>query len=144
MSRGGEREEFAAPPTDRVNSAPAILRGLSATETMLALAVFFVMWLAVSIVLYVITRSWMVIPLLSAIGPLVTVWMAGGQLAKLKRNRPDYYYMHATGWWLERIGLIRTRFITVDGAWSIGRTMPQVRPPKTRLIDQLRIALGWM
>src|SRR5215216_4114933 len=115
-----------APLTDRVNSEPAIMKGLSASETLVAMAVFFPLWFVIGGLLALLFKRWQILLLLGVIGPLVSVWVGGGFLAKFKRNRPDHFYRHAFVLWRHRLGLGRTPFTAQRGAWDLGRSMPVI------------------
>lgn len=127
---------LAAPLTDRVNSEPPILRGLSAPETIVAAAVFFPIWVVLGIVLSLLFHHWQIGMILSVLGPLGSVWVSAGFFAKLKRDRPDHYYVHWFSWWRHRRGLGRSPFVSRYGAWDLGRSMPQIatgaKPPAAK------------
>ena len=119
-----------APLTDRVNSEPPILKGLSASETIICAAVFFPIWVFIGIVLGLLLRLWQVGLILSVLGPLGSVWVSAGFFAKLKRDRPDHYFVHWFGDWRQRHGLGQSAFVCRLGAWDLGRSMPQISSRK--------------
>jgi len=116
-----------APLTDRVNSEPPVLRGLSVTEVMVSTALFFPVWLGVGFLAAHLFHRWQIFILLGIFGPLFSVWASAGLLASLKRNRPDHYYWQAWLWWLHRHGLWTVPFVSHRGAWDLGRTLPAAR-----------------
>lgn len=116
-----------APLTDRVNSEPPVLRGLSVSEVMIATALFFPVWLCVGFLAARLFHHWQIFILLGIFGPLFSVWASAGLLASIKRNRPDHYYWHAWLWWLHRHGLWSVPFVSHRGAWDLGRTLPPAR-----------------
>ena len=116
-----------APLTDRVNSEPPVLRGLSITEVMIATALFFPVWLCIGFLAARLFHHWQIFILLGIFGPLVSVWASAGLLASIKRNRPDHYYWQAWLWWLHRHGLWTVPFISHHGAWDLGRSLPPAR-----------------
>lgn len=120
----------AAPMTDRVNNEPAILKGLSATEAMMAAALFFPVWLIVGGILALVLHRWQILMLLAIVGPGVSVWVFAGFLAGLKRNRPDHYYMHAFRWWRHRFGAGKAPYHSRTGRWELGRVVPNVTASK--------------
>lgn len=115
-----------APLTDRVNSEPPIMRGLSATETLVAMAVWFPLWFFIGTLFALLFGHWQILALMGVIGPLVSVWVSAGFLARFKRNRPDHYYRHAFVGWRHRLGLGQSPFISRRGAWDLGRSMPVI------------------
>lgn len=123
----GSHVADVAPLTDRVNSEPPVLRGLSVTEVMIATALFFPVWLVIGLLAARLFSHWQILILLGIFGPLFSVWASAGLLASVKRNRPDHYYRQAWRWWLHRHGLWTAPFISHHGAWDLGRTLP---PPR--------------
>ena len=132
---------LVAPLTDRVNSEPAILKGLTATETVIAMAVFFPAWIFLGAVVSWLVGRWQVVMLVGVIGPLASVWFGAGFLAAKKRNRPDHYYLHAFGWWRHRFGLGAIPFISLRGAWDLGRSMSEIARPRTSWVSRIATAL---
>lgn len=55
------------------------------------------------------------------------LFVRNGWLAKVKRNKPDYYYQHRFKLWLAKNGLQKSRFIDHDGFWETGRDVPVPR-----------------
>ncbi|RCW66205.1 TIGR03750 family conjugal transfer protein [Pseudorhodoferax soli] len=109
------------PLTDRVNSEPAILHGMTASEaSWLGGLSLFLYTLGTGMVIYA-SGLWQLLlaPLIATIG---TLWFGSMWLQKIKRDRPDGYYGHALQLWLSRHGLSHARFIRHAGYWSIGRT----------------------
>lgn len=113
--------DVRVPLTDRVNSEPAILHGMTASEaTWLGGLSLFIYMMLTGLVIYA-TGLWQLLlaPLIATIG---TLWYGSMWLQKVKRDRPDGYYTHALQLWLSRHGLSRAQFVRHDGYWSIGRT----------------------
>lgn len=117
----------AAPLTDRANREPAILRGLTSSEAQLAIYIVMPIYTAIGLVVAVVTRIWALGVLIASLAPMLTVWALAGWLAKVKRNKPDYYYQHRFNFWLAKNGLRKSRFIDHDGHWETGRSMPAPR-----------------
>jgi conjugative transfer region protein (TIGR03750 family) len=118
-----------APLTDRANCEPPILKGLTATETIVAALVFFPAWFVVGGGLSLLFRHWQILMLLGVIGPIASVWLTAGFFAGIKRNRPDHYYGQAFGRVLHRLGLRSTPFVVRSGGWELGREMPDSSVP---------------
>ena len=131
-----------APLTDRVNNEPPILKGLSATETGVAMAVFFPLWFVVGGAFAFLFHHWQILMLMGVIGPMVSVWVSAGSFARLKRNRPDHYYLHFFVRALHRLGLKRSPFIVRPGGWSLGREMPEIVAKPLSLAQRLTRSLG--
>lgn len=110
-----------APITDRINAEPAILHGMSATEAKAIALISMFMFLLAGSIVFAATRLWQALLLLAIFGPAATLWFGSQYLARIKRGRPDGYYSQAIHIWMAARGLVRPRFITHDGAWSLGR-----------------------
>lgn len=109
------------PLTDRVNSEPAILHGMTASEaTWLGGLSLLIYTIFTGLVIYA-SGLWQLLlaPLILTIG---TLWFGSMWLQRIKRDRPDGYYGHALQLWLSHHGLSQARFVRHDGYWSIGRT----------------------
>lgn len=121
-----------APLPDRVNAEPAIIKGLSYTESKWAIGLAFVLWFPVGGLVGLAVHHLPVAVLVMATGPIATVWIAAGQMAKLKRNRPDHYYVHLLLHAAAAAHLIRPAFVTYSGAWDMGRTLPPAQAQTSR------------
>ena len=112
--------EEAAPLTDRTNREPAILRGLTSSEAHTAIIVVMPFWVVVALIVAVTTKMWALGVLIASLAPMLTIWGGAGWLAKKKRNKPDYYYLHSYRLWLAKNGF-RNPFISHKGMWDLGR-----------------------
>lgn len=111
-----------APCIDRINVEPAILFGLSSSESLWVIAG--AMLLCLPLAAMVMAFS-MVGAVVAGFGlPMLIVYLSARHMAGVKRNRPDMYYLHLMRAWLARMHMRRTRFITTDGDWDLGRTLP--------------------
>jgi conjugative transfer region protein (TIGR03750 family) len=121
-----------APLPDRVNAEPAIIKGLSYTESKWTIGLAFLLWFPVGSVVGLALQHFPVAVLIIATGPIATVWLAAGYLATMKRNRPDHYYVQLFMRRAARLHLIRSHFVTHAGAWELGRTLEPPRVVKRR------------
>ena len=117
-----EAVRHKAPVTDRVNVEPSILNGMNMPEAQVIGAVSLVVFLIVGGLVFSATRLWQVWLLLSLIGPTLALWFGSLYLARIKRGRPDAYYTQAIHLWLAQRSLVKPRFITYHGWWSLGRS----------------------
>ncbi len=106
---------------DRVDTQPPIFRGCSSSELLTMLVVSILVWLPLSLIVAVaIGRVTLFLGLL-AIGVLGTIYFGAGAFHRLKRNRPDHYYVHAFKRFLHDKRWHSARFIWRSGPWDIGR-----------------------
>ena len=112
-----------APITDRVNVEPAILNGMTLTEAKVIGSVSFVVFMLIGALLFSVTRYWQFMLVLGTFGPAFVLWFASQYLARIKRGRPDGYYTQAIHLWLAQRSLVKPRFITYHGWWSLGRSL---------------------
>jgi len=115
------------PLTDRVNAEPAILRGLSSTEAVIAIAVSFAIWIPISLVIAFAVGHMQVSVIFMGAGPIASVWLLSGWFQKVKRDQPDYVYLHKYRKWMAAKGLSVPRFLSHSGYFDIGRSVPNSR-----------------
>lgn len=115
----------AAPLVDRSNGEPAILRGLTSTESVWAISLAFLVWLFPGAVIVYATESATAGLLVCAICPIATVWLGAGKLQTLKRDRPAHYHVHLARLWLTRYLGRRQHFVDHRGPWDLGRSLPR-------------------
>lgn len=113
-----------APLTDRVNAEPAILRGLSSSEALMAIVLSFAFWIPVSLVIGFAVGHLQVSVIFMGAGPICTVWLLSGWFQKVKRDQPDYVYLHKYKKWMAAKGLSVPRFLSRSGYFDIGRSVP--------------------
>ncbi|AVS67400.1 TIGR03750 family conjugal transfer protein [Paracidovorax avenae] len=111
----------AAPLTDRVNTEPPIINGMSATEGGYVAAASFAFFLVVGLLLYLLTGYWHFIFACSVIGPVAVLWQASLYLQTVKRNKPEGWYVQAARLWLEDHGPGRKRYLRHHGYFELGR-----------------------
>ncbi|GEM_PF-5283160 len=112
-----------APLTDRVNSEPPIVNGMSATEASYVGAAAFVVSLLLGVLLYALTGYWYFIFGISIIGPLAALWYASLYLQQVKRNKPEGWYVQAARLWLTGVGFGRGAYLRHDGFFDLGRRL---------------------
>jgi len=119
-----------APLTDRANNEPAIMRGLTASETQIAALIFFPVWVVIGVLVAFITKIWAIGVLIASLAPMVTVWVLAGWLATIKRDRPDNFYLHKYWHWMAKSGFSKGHFINHNGHWDIGLEFDAQRTSK--------------
>lgn len=123
VNADAETARQRAPITDRVNVEPPILNGMTVSEAQVIALAALAVFLLIGGLLFAVTRYWQFLLLLGIFGPAVTLWFASLYLARIKRGRPDAYYKQRIHFWLAERGLVKQRYITHDGWWSLGRTL---------------------
>lgn len=106
---------------DRVDSEPPILRGCSSSELVALLAVAVALWIPLSIVLALALGKLPLALGFLAIGVIASVWFGSGAFQRIKRNRPDHYYVHAALRFLHLRKWWTSPFVWRSGWWDIGR-----------------------
>ena len=125
----GHRQERAGlaepvPLTHRVNVEPSILRGMTVTEAKVIAAISIPACLFLGAVLLLLTGWWQLLMCLAVFGPIASLWFGSAKLQELKRGRPDGYYTQALHLWFSRKGFTKGHFLTHQGQWSLGRSLP--------------------
>ena len=58
---------------------------------------------------------------IAGIGVVASTVVLASWFRRLKKNKPDGYYMLRAKLWLEDKGLRKTQFIRRSGVWDLGR-----------------------
>lgn len=112
-----------APLTDRVNSEPPIVNGMSATEAGYVGSAAFMASVLLGVLLYALTGYWYFIFGIAIIGPLATLWYASLHLQTVKRNKPEGWYVQAARLWLANAGIGRSTYLRHHGFFELGRRL---------------------
>lgn len=112
-----------APLTDRVNSQPPIVNGMSAAEAGYLGAASLAVSAAIGGALYAFTGYWHFIFAVSIVGPMLTLWYGSLYLQNVKRGKPEGWYVQAVRIWLGETGLVRRYYLHHDGYYELGRRL---------------------
>lgn len=127
------------PLTDRVNTEPAIINGMSASEANYIGAVSLALSLLAGGVLFAVTGFWPLLIIVCMCGPLCALWYGSLYLQKVKRDRPDGFYVQSAHIWLSYSGIIKCRFNRHDRFYEIGVTAKiPFNPPMETTADSQR------
>lgn len=110
-----------APVTDRVNIEPPILNGMAAGEAQYIGLVSAGLGGLLALVLQALTGGGILLLLLVIIVPLLCLWYGSLYLQKVKRGRPDGFYIQMMHLHLASKGIVRPYFVLHKGYWDIGR-----------------------
>lgn len=114
------RAQDKAPLTDRVNSEPPIINGMSSGEANYIGAASMLVSILIGILLYWITDIWVIPFLLCIIGPMLCLWYGSLYLQKVKRGRPEGFYLHAMHLFFAARKLVKAKFILHHGYYELG------------------------
>jgi conjugative transfer region protein (TIGR03750 family) len=106
---------------DRVDTEPPIFRGCSSSELVAMLIISVAVWLPLSVLIALLVGRPAFFLGILAIGVLGTMFIAAGAFHRVKRNRPDHYYLHAFQRFLHERKWRTAPFIWRSGRWDIGR-----------------------
>lgn len=107
---------------ERLNREPAVFRGLTVSELLIALFCGLVIGALTGIFPAVLWRNWSFIPGGSLPGCALAILSGGRWLARLKRGRPESWLYRALELKLARMGIGTQRFVLHDGVWCIRRS----------------------
>lgn len=113
-----------APVTDRVNSEPNIINGMTLSEGKWIAVFGLAGYTLLGGLVTLITHLWQFIPLAAIFGTGGTLWYGSLYLAKIKRGRPEGFYSQAIHLWLSKTGMVKCSFMRHKGYWSLGRRIP--------------------
>ena len=113
-----------APVTDRVNSEPPILNGMTASEGIRIAVACLIVYGFIGSLIYAVTGYWQASVVFMIFATGASLWYASIYLARIKRGRPEGYYVQAIHLWIADLGLKQVQFLRHRSYWSLGRTMP--------------------
>ncbi len=107
---------------ERLNAEPPVFRGCTAMELGSLFAVSGVIWTPVSVVV-ADSAGYPVMGVGAATGLIATsVFVSATLFQRIKRGRPEGFYLLQIHFFLVRLGLRRNPFQRGSGPWDIGRT----------------------
>ena len=107
---------------ERLNREPAVFRGLTVSELLIALLSGLAIGALTGLLLAVLWQNWSLIPGSALPGGALAVLSGGRWLARLKRGRPESWLYRALELKLTHFGIGAQRFVLHDGVWSIRRS----------------------
>ncbi|HDU1772118.1 TPA: TIGR03750 family conjugal transfer protein, partial [Klebsiella pneumoniae] len=105
---------------DRLNAEPVVFRGFTTPE--LGLTALFSTLAGIVISLPFLFFSWVMIPTIALILPLLVIVFGGKVLARIKRGKPENYLYRRLEAALVQWGLGNPRLILVSRRWSLRRS----------------------
>lgn len=109
-----------APLTDRVNSEPPVVNGMSASEANYIGLISLAASLVMGVLIYAFTSYWIASFLICLLVPFMSLWYGSLYLQTVKRNRPEGYYLHAIHLALVARNILKSRFINHNGYFELG------------------------
>ncbi|EAS5420478.1 TIGR03750 family conjugal transfer protein [Salmonella enterica] len=107
---------------ERLNREPAVFRGLTVSELLIALLAGLAAGAVAGTILAILWRNWSLIPGSALPGATLAILCGGRWLARLKRGRPESWLYRALDLKLARVGIGAQRFVLHDGVWAIRRS----------------------
>ncbi|EEN7281746.1 TIGR03750 family conjugal transfer protein [Salmonella enterica subsp. salamae] len=107
---------------ERLNREPAVFRGLTVSELLIALLFGLTTGTITGTIPAVLWRNWSLIPGSALPGATLAILCGGRWLARLKRGRPESWLYRALELKLARLGIGIQRFVLHDGVWAIRRS----------------------
>jgi len=107
---------------DRVDIEPPIFKGCSSSELLAMLLGAVAVWIPLSLLLgFAVGKVAFSLAFL-AVGVIGSVYCGAVFFQRVKRNRPDHYYVHVVKRWLHTAGLWSFPLTWRSGYWDIGRS----------------------
>jgi conjugative transfer region protein (TIGR03750 family) len=107
---------------DRVDIEPPIFKGCSSSELLAMLLVAIAVWVPLSLLLAVAIGKLAYALAILAVGVIGSVFFGASIFQRIKRNRPDHYYVHSMKRLLHRSKLWSFPLTWRSGWWDIGRS----------------------
>lgn len=106
---------------DRLNRIPVVYKGMSINELLLLAGIGSIIGLVVGLVLFIVTRQWVLIPCMMVFIPLPTIFIGGNRIARLKRGKPDTWFARSIDLWMAKQGFNSHRLIFNDDPFIVRR-----------------------
>ena len=106
---------------DRLNSEPTVFKGCSIPELTAIAIIAAAFWLPTGLAIAALFRAITMGFGIAGIGVVVSTVVLASLFRRLKKNKPDGYYMLLVRFWLADKGLRRTPIIRRTGVWDLGR-----------------------
>lgn len=110
------------PNTQRLNTEPTILLGLTASEVLILALAATAVWIPVALIIAHFVRVWTMAAALSLVGIGASIWTGGLLMRTVKRQRPDGYYQQRVHRWMQGLGM-PLPVIRKSGAWDTQRSL---------------------
>lgn len=120
---------------NRLNRQPVIFRGMTNAEIFTLAAIGAVVGLGIGILTTILVGDWILIPTCMLILPIVAVVLGGKTVARLKRGKPETWFLRHLQWikatWLSNPYFINPR-LSDAWVWSLRRQSRQFRQSRRR------------
>ena len=113
---------------DRVDIEPPIFRGCSSSELLQLVTFLTAVGLPMAVTIALALGKPMLFLGIVMVFDVAGVWAGAGWFQRVKRGRPDHYYVHRARLWAASKGLIRTAIQRRSGAWDVFSTRRGPRP----------------
>lgn len=106
---------------DRLNRIPVVFKGMSINELLLLAGIGCIIGLGLGLVLFILTRQWVLIPSMMVFIPLPTIFIGGNRIARLKRGKPDTWFARSINLWMAKQGFNSHKLIFNDDPFIVRR-----------------------
>ena len=117
----GSAEDEERLLADRVDCEPPIFRGCSSSELMQLVVLISVFSIPISITVAVLIGKPVLFLGFLMVSIVAGTYLGAGWFQRVKRGRPDHYYVHAALRWLAQRGWRKSNVLWRSGAWDILR-----------------------
>ena len=107
---------------DRVDIEPPIFKGCSSSELLAMLIGAVAVWIPLSLLLGLALGRITYSLAFLAVGVIGSVYCGAAFFQRVKRNRPDHYYVHVLKRRLHASGMWSFPLVWRSGHWDIGRS----------------------
>jgi len=106
---------------DRVDIEPPIFKGCTSSELLAMLVAAIVAWVPLSVLIALSIGKVAFALAILAVGVIGSVYFGASVFQRIKRNRPDHYYVHVAKRLLHRSKLCSFPLTWRSGYWDIDR-----------------------
>ena len=106
---------------DRLNCEPPVFKGCSIPELTAIALIAAAFWLPTGLIVAAVFGAITMGFGIAGIGVVATTVGLASVFRRIKRHKPDGYYMLIVRFWLADRGLYRSKIIRRTGVWDLGR-----------------------
>ncbi len=107
---------------DRLNSEPAVFKGCSIPELTAIAIISSAFWLPMGLLVATLFGAVTMSFGIAGIGVVASTVVLASVFRRVKKNKPDGYYMLRVRFWLADRNIRRSSIIRRSGVWDLGRS----------------------
>lgn len=122
MSQDYGRRDLSSVMPNNLNEEAVVFRGLTSTEIVIVTVISTLFWTVITFIVGAAIGKTTTVIGFTFVLVLITVFVLGTIMQKIKRGRPPGHYQHLIALFFGRHKIKRTTHVIFDGSFSMGRS----------------------